>query len=80
MAWGGGLIIWFIIIFVIAWLILYATKPNWVLRHPEADRTSNGWENNREVDTGRVVIAAILIALIVVIITFIIGAICRRYM
>lgn len=81
MGWGcGALIIWFIIIFVIAWLILFATKPNWVLRHPEADRTGGSWDNNREVDTGRIVIAAILIALIIVIITFIIAAVCRRYM
>src|SRR4029077_17240023 len=75
---AGALIIWFIVIFVIAWLILYAIKPRWLLRDHDGNNTStNGWDNC-QVDTGRIVVAAILIALIIVILIFLLGAIAIR--
>ena len=63
-AWNwGAFILWFIIIAVIVWLILYSLKPGWVLN---PDGTVNG---------GKVLVSAIIIALIIIFIIWLIKAI-----
>ena len=74
-ALGGGigsLILWFIIIAVIVWFILYATRPRAV------QRLNQDGQPTGEVDAGKVLIGSIIIALIIVIIIWLIGS-CRRY-
>ena len=62
-ALGGvaNLVLWFIIIAVIAWFILWLTKPAAVqTRTPDGTLTG-------QVDAGKVLVAAIVIALIIVV-------------
>jgi len=61
----GWAVLWFIIIAVIVWLIIFSLKPAWAL-----DEEGN-------VDTGKVLLASIVISLIIVIIVWIIWAACR---
>lgn len=62
-AWLGYLILWLIVFTVIFWLIYFSLKPAWVLK-----------PNTNEVDTGRVLLAAIVSAIILVIIIWIVKA------
>lgn len=74
-ALGGGignLILWFIIIAVIVWFILWATKPRAVQRLTPAG------EPTGEVDAGKVLVASIIIALIIVVIIWLIRS-CARW-
>jgi hypothetical protein len=61
----GWAVLWFIIIAVIVWLIVYSLRPTWALNE------------DGELDTGKVLLAAIVIALIIVIVLYIIYAACR---
>ncbi len=58
--WGGfGVyLLWFIVIAVLIWLILYSLRPQWVLVDDEPTR----------VDSGRLLLAALVIAFIIVVI------------
>nr|QBK91901.1 MAG: membrane protein [Pithovirus LCPAC304] len=60
----GWAVLWFIIIAVIVWLIIFSLKPAWALNE------------DGDVDTGKVLLASIVIALIIVIIIWIIYAAC----
>lgn len=60
MGWLGMLLLWFIIFTVLFWLIFYSLQPSWVLN---ADGT---------VNTGKVLLAAIVSAIILVIIIWLI--------
>lgn len=74
-ALGGGignLILWFLVIAVIVWFILWAWKPKAVQR-----LTPSG-EPTGEVDPGRVLVASIIIALIIVVIIWLIKS-CARW-
>lgn len=67
--WLGALILWFIIFTVLFWLIFYSLKPAFVL---QAD--------SNQVDTAKVLLAAVIAALILVIIIWLIkAAVNRRY-
>lgn len=71
MGWGwlGALILWFIIFTVLFWLIYYSLKPSFVLQ-----------SGSNQVDTAKVLLAAVISALILVIIIWLIKiAITRRY-
>lgn len=64
--WGnagtwGQFIIWFIIITVIIWFILYSVKPDFIRR------TTPDGTVTEEIDNGRALVWAIVIALIIVI-------------
>lgn len=61
----GWAVLWFIIIAVIVWLIIFSLKPSWALNE------------DGDVDTGKVLLASIVIALIIIIIIWIIYAACR---
>lgn len=61
----GWAVLWFIIIAVIVWLIIFSLKPAWALNE------------DGDVDTGKVLLASIVIALIIIIIIWIIYAACR---
>lgn len=61
----GWAVLWFIIIAVIVWLIVYSLRPNWALN------------DDGELDTGKILLASIVIALIIVIVLYIIYAACR---
>lgn len=61
----GWAVLWFIIIAVIVWLIIFSLKPAWALNE------------DGDVDTGKVLLASIVIALIIVIIIWLIYAFCR---
>ena len=69
----GALVLWFIIIAVIAWFILYSLRPTWV-QTKDAQGLATG-----NIDAGRVLLASVVIALIVVIIVFLIRSSCSRY-
>ena len=68
-SWLGALILWFIIFTVLFWLIFYSLKPNFVLQ-----------TNSTTVDTSKVLLSAIISALILVIIIWLIKtAVSRKY-
>lgn len=68
MGWLGMLLLWFIIFTVLFWLIFYSLQPSWVLN---ADGTIN---------TGKVLLSAIVSAIILVIIIWLIkSCICHCY-
>jgi hypothetical protein len=56
----GGLLLWFFIIAVITWFILYMLKPEAIQKRNAAGVATG------EVDWGRLLIASIIIALIIV--------------
>ena len=62
--WGGFgvLVLWFIIIAVLIYLILYSLRPQWVLIDGEPT----------QVDSGRLLLAALIIAFIVVLIIWLV--------
>lgn len=65
----GALIVWFVVVFILAWLVLYALKPSIVMKR-----------GGREVDTGKVLLGAAIIALVVIIITWLIkSCVTKRY-
>jgi hypothetical protein len=67
--WLGALVLWFIIFTVIFWLIFYSLKPSFVLQ-----------SGSNQVDTAKVLLAAVIAALILVVIIWLIkAAIGRRY-
>lgn len=67
--WLGALILWFIIFTVLFWLIFYSLKPSFVLQ-----------SDSNQVDTAKVLLAAVIAALILVIIIWLIkAAVSRRY-
>jgi uncharacterized low-complexity protein len=59
--WLGALIIWFIIFTVLFWLIYYSLKPSFVLSN-----------DSNQVDTAKVLLSAVISALILVIIIWLI--------
>lgn len=61
----GWAVLWFVIIAVIVWLIIFSLKPAWALNE------------DGDVDTGKVLLASIVIALIIVIIIWIVYMACR---
>ena len=65
--WLGALILWFIIITVLFWLIYYSLKPSFVLQ-----------TDSNQVDTAKVLLAAVISALILVIIIWLIKAALTR--
>jgi hypothetical protein len=67
--WLGALILWFIVFTVLFWLIYYSLKPAFVLQN-----------DSNQVDTAKVLLAAVISALILVIIIWLIkAAVTRRY-
>lgn len=66
--WLGQVLFWFIILTVLFWLIYYSLKPSWVLQ-----------SGTNQVDTAKVLLAAVVTAVILVIIGWIIWACaCRK--
>jgi len=65
--WLGALILWFIIFTVLFWLIYYSLKPSFVLQN-----------DSNQVDTAKVLLAAVISALILVIIIWLIKAALTR--
>lgn len=59
--WLGSLIIWFIVFMVLFWLIYFSLKPSLVLQ-----------SNGTDVDTSKVLLAAVISSLIIVIIIWLI--------
>lgn len=57
----GSFILWFIIIAIVTWLVIFSLKPGWALK-----------PGTNEVDTGKVLLASIIISLIIVIIFWLI--------
>ena len=64
--WFLNLVIWFIIIAVIVWFILVSTKPTWVQKRDD-DGVTTG-----EVDQGRALLWAVIIALIIVVVIWLV--------
>lgn len=60
-AWLGGLVLWFIIFTVLFWLIFYSLRPSFVLQ-----------SDSNQVDTAKVLLAAVIAALILVIVIWLI--------
>lgn len=67
----GALVLWFIIVAVIVWFILYSLRPTWVQQRGE------GGLPNGQVDAGRVLLASVVIALVVVLIIWLLRSNCR---
>src|SRR3989338_1526258 len=61
--WLGALILWFIIFTVLFWLIYYSLKPSFVLQ-----------TDSNQVDTAKVLLGAVISALILVILIWLIKA------
>lgn len=57
--WFLNLVIWFIVIAVIVWFILVSTKPTWVQKNDDNGVTTG------EVDQGKAILWAVIIALII---------------
>lgn len=64
----GSLLLWFFIVAVIAWFILYTMKPEAIQKRNAAGVATG------EVDWGRLLIASIIIALVVVLFIWLIRA------
>lgn len=73
---GGGsfvsYIIWFVIIAIVIWLILWATKPAFVQKLDVLGKP------NGEIDQAKAIIAAIVISLIIVAIIWLIRSAANR--
>jgi hypothetical protein len=67
----GQFLLWFIIIAVIAWFILYSFKPVWV------QKTNAQGQPTGEADPCKTLFAAIIIALIVIILIWLLRS-CGR--
>lgn len=66
--WLGALILWFIVFTVLFWLIYYSLKPSFVLQ-----------SGTNQVDTAKVLLAAVISSLILVIVIWLIKvAVTRR--
>jgi hypothetical protein len=63
----GALIVWFLVIFVVVILALYSLKPTFCLK-----------KSTIEVDNGKVIISAFVIALLVVLLIWLVQALVRR--
>lgn len=62
-SWGGmgwGLLVWFFILFLLAWFVLWAVRPESAQK-----KDSKGYATG-EVDGGKILVGALLIALIVI--------------
>lgn len=59
--WFGALVLWFIVFIVLFWLIFYSLKPSFVLQ-----------SGSNQVDTAKVLLAAVISALILIIIVWLI--------
>lgn len=62
-SWIGALILWFIIFTVLFWLIFYSLKPSFVLQN-----------DSNQVDTAKVLLAAIVSSIILVLVIWLINA------
>ena len=65
--WLGALILWFIIFTVLFWLIFYSLKPSFVLQ-----------TDSNQVDTAKVLLAAVIAALILVVVIWLIKVAINR--
>ena len=65
--WLGALILWFIVFTVLFWLIFYSLKPSFVLQ-----------TDSNQVDTSKVLLAAVIAALILVAVIWLIKAVISR--
>lgn len=65
--YGGGVIwlLWFIVIVIVIWLILFATKPTWV------QKTCEDGKPTGEVDSGKALLWAIVITIIICVLVWI---------
>lgn len=72
-----GLII-FLIIFAVAWIVLYTFKPCWVRKCDWDDNNRDGSECSAPADPARCFVAALIIALIFIIVFWLIKACWRR--
>ena len=62
MGWLGLLILWFVIFTVLFWLIFYSLQPAWVLN------------NDGSVNVGKVLLAAVVCAILLIIVIWLIKA------
>jgi large-conductance mechanosensitive channel len=65
--YGGNFVtalVWFVIIAVIVWLLIAAIKPEWAVK-----KDNNG-DPTDEVNHGRAMFAALLVALVVVVVVW----------
>ena len=65
--WLGALLLWFVIFVVLFWLVYYSLKPWFVLQH-----------DTKHVDTGKVLLASVISAFILIIITGVIKYIIEK--
>ena len=63
-AWLGTLVLWFIVFTVLFWLIYFSLKPSFVLQ-----------DDSNQVDTAKVLLAAVASSLILILIIWIIKAV-----
>ena len=61
--WLGSFILWFIVFIVLFWLIFYSLKPPFVLQ-----------SDSNQVDTAKVLLAAVISAFILVVLVYLIKA------
>ena len=66
-----AIIIWYVIIALITWFVLYAAKPKWVQKKDPQTGVATG-----EVDAGKALVSALLIALIIMVIIYLLKCIC----
>ncbi len=66
-SWLGALILWFIIFTVLFWLIYFSLKPSFVLQ-----------QDSNQVDTAKVLLYAVISAIILVLIIWLIKAVIVR--
>ena len=66
--WLGALILWFIIFIVLFWLIYYSLKPSFVLQ-----------TDSNQVDTAKVLAAAVITAVIIVFLIWLLKIVFNRF-
>jgi len=62
--WLGTLVLWFLVFAVLFWILIFSFAPGFVLN------------DNGQINTGKVMLSAVIAALILIIIVWIIKALC----
>jgi di/tricarboxylate transporter len=75
---GGGkfayFILWWVILVVIIWFIIYSLQPSWIMKGPDSDCEGGSCKKKCEVDQGKAVLVAVIIALIIMLLFYFVSS------
>lgn len=82
-SWGASALIWFVILVIFFVFILFVWKPKWVRskgKHcgKDGELGGKGHHKGGKVDLGRVILAAIIIAFLILVLFWIVWQVANR--